>query len=214
VSAGDVARPVVVYGAGGHGRVVAEALERAALGAVQGYLDDDPTRAGMLVGGRPVLGGRGALPPGAPVALGIGGNAARRSLAERLLAEGAALASVVHPSAVISSRAVVEAGAFVGPLAVVNVDARVGAGAIVNSGAIVEHDCVIGAWAHVAPRVALGGGSRVGEGALLGTGAVVLPGVSVGAWSVVGAGAVVIRDLPAGVVAVGVPARIIRRTSP
>ena len=50
----------------------------------------------------------------------------------------------------------------------------------------------------------------IGDNAWLGGGAIVLPGVTVGEDTVVGAGAVVTRDLPAGVVAVGSPARVVR----
>jgi maltose O-acetyltransferase len=50
----------------------------------------------------------------------------------------------------------------------------------------------------------------IGDNVWLGGGAIVCPGVTIGADTVVGAGAVVTRDLPAGVVAAGVPARVIR----
>lgn len=50
----------------------------------------------------------------------------------------------------------------------------------------------------------------VGANVWLGGGAIVLPGVTIGDDTVIGAGAVVTRDLPAGVVAVGNPARVIR----
>jgi maltose O-acetyltransferase len=51
----------------------------------------------------------------------------------------------------------------------------------------------------------------IGDNVWLGGGAIVCPGVTIGADTVVGAGAVVTRDLPAGVVAAGVPARVIRQ---
>ena len=50
----------------------------------------------------------------------------------------------------------------------------------------------------------------IGDGAWLGAGAIVLPGVTIGAETVVGAGAVVTKDLPPRVVAVGNPARVVR----
>ena len=53
----------------------------------------------------------------------------------------------------------------------------------------------------------------IGDNVWLGGGAIVLPGVTIGENTVVGAGAVVTRDLPAGVVAVGNPARVIRTLS-
>ena len=50
----------------------------------------------------------------------------------------------------------------------------------------------------------------IGDNVWLGGGVIVCPGVTIGANTVVGAGSVVIRDLPAGVVAVGHPARVVR----
>jgi maltose O-acetyltransferase len=54
----------------------------------------------------------------------------------------------------------------------------------------------------------------VGDNVWLGGGVIVCPGVTIGANTVVGAGAVVTRDLPANVVAVGNPARVIRELTP
>jgi len=51
---------------------------------------------------------------------------------------------------------------------------------------------------------------EIGDNVWIGGGAIVLPGVSVGPDSVIGAGAVVTNDVPAGVLAVGNPARVVR----
>jgi len=90
-------------------------------------------------------------------------------------------------------------------------DALVGRGAIINSGAAVEHDVKLGDYSHVSTNVAIGGAARLVDFSLLGVGSVVRPRALVGKGSIVGAGSVVIGNLPAGVVAFGVPARIIRR---
>lgn len=204
-----------VFGAGGHGKVVAEAAARSGLYDVVGFLDDDRAKWRLRLLERPVVGGLEALPR-APVAvaLGVGSNRDRLELLRRLERRGACVVAVVHPSATVASGVTLEAGSYVGPGALVHVDARVGRACIVNSGAIVEHDDVLADGVHVSPRAALGGHVEIGEGAHVGLGAVVLPGLSVGAWSVVGAGAVVTRSLPGGIVAVGIPARIQRGADP
>jgi len=71
----------------------------------------------------------------------------------------------------------------------------------------VDHHNTVGDHVHIAPGAHLGGEVTVEEGAMVGIGAVILPGVKVGAWSVVGAGAVVLKDVPREVKVVGVPAR-------
>jgi acetyltransferase EpsM len=205
--------PLYVFGASGHGRVVAEAASLGAHYDVQGFLDDDPAKKGLRVRNLAVVGGvdvLGKLEPGVHVALGVGANRARMRILQRLSECGAAVTTLVHPSAVVSSGVKLGSGVYVGPLAVVHADATVGGACIINSGAVVEHDSVLEDGVHISPAAALGGNVTVREGAHLGLGVCVLPGLTVGAWSVIGAGAVVVDSIPSGVVAVGVPARVIR----
>ena len=91
--------------------------------------------------------------------------------------------------------------------AVVNSCVRIGSHVIVNTNAVVEHDCVIGDFTHVAPAACLGGEVRTGVGVLVGAGATILPGLEIGNRAIVGAGAVVTRNVAAGDVVVGIPAR-------
>lgn len=201
---------VVVYGASGHGKVVADILLSRGESIV-GFLDDSRA-VGTGVLGHAVLGGFDwlAANPGVEVVLGIGNNAQRAALARRCLDHGAVLRTAIHPSAVIARSARVEAGAVVMALAVVNPDAVIGQGAIINTAAVVEHDCTVGDFAHVSPNATLAGNCHVEALAHLGAGASMLPGTRVGQRSIVGGGALVSRDIPADVVARGVPARVMR----
>jgi sugar O-acyltransferase (sialic acid O-acetyltransferase NeuD family) len=209
----------LIWGAGGHGKVVADLVralghdvvawaDREA-GTGQTAAERDPstvviTEARLLQ----TLDARSELPCGATlVALGIGDNSARVRCAERA---GVSLASaLVHPAAAVSPSARLGRGTVVFAGAVVNADAVIGDAVVVNSGAIVEHDCVVETGVHIAPGAVLTGGVAVGRGSLIGARAVVLPGVVVAAGALVGAGAVVARDVAADSVVAGVPARII-----
>jgi sugar O-acyltransferase (sialic acid O-acetyltransferase NeuD family) len=205
-------RPLYVFGASGHGKVVAEAARRSGAYWIRGFLDDDRALWGGEWAGAPIVGGRdwlSSIEDGAPIALGVGDNRVRCLIALAVTANRHQLATVVHPSAVVAPSARVEAGAYLGPLAVVHADATLGRGCIVNSSAVVEHDCRLDDFVHVSPRAVLGGAVRVGEGVHVGLGAAVLPGVSLGPWAILGAGAVLIRSLSPGATAVGVPARVL-----
>lgn len=215
------AKALLVWGGGGHGRVVAD-LVRAAGYAVAGFVDRDAARLGEMVepgGGRVVAdeaaflreAGQGRCANGADgVILAVGDNRARHDCLLRV--SGLQAPALVHPSAVVSPSARLGRGTVVLPLAVVNAAARLGDAVIVNSAAVVEHDCVLGDAVHVSPGAVLAGGVHVGDRTWVGAGAAVIQGVRIGRDAMIGAGAVVIRDVPDGATVVGNPARPIHRT--
>lgn len=204
--------PIIVYGAGGHGKVVADILF-ASGETVLGFIDDSKP-AGATVMGLPVLGGSAWLATHpARVALGVGDNDARARRAAECIAQDHELVTAIHPTATVAASSVVEAGAVVMAHAILNPDSYVGRGAIINTGAIVEHDCVVGEFAHLSPNATMGGNCKVLAFAQLGIGGTMLPGTTVGEHAIVGGGALVARDVPPFAIATGVPARARTRGS-
>lgn len=197
---------VIVIGAGGHGKVVVSTLLAAGID-VAGIFDDDERKWGLEILGVPV-GGPVVKAEGHDLlaVLGIGSNGARKHLADTL---GMGWATAVHPQAWIHPSVRLGEGSVVFAGAVIQPDAKVGKHVIVNTGALIDHDCEVGDFAHVAPGTQMAGQVTLEEGAFLGIGSSAIPGVRVGAWATVGAGAAVVDDLPGGVTAVGVPARVL-----
>ncbi len=200
---------ITLLGAGGHAAVVAEAA-RAAGFTIGAIYDDDPAARvpGARVDGslEDFFASRG---PPALWILAIGEIARRRVLLGRLAAGAGAgnAATVIHPGAIISPSATIDAGVFISAGAIVNARAQIGPHAIINTGAIIEHDCIIGAGAHIAPGAVLGGNVTIEEDALIGLGARIRPGATVGRAATIGAGAVVTRDIGPGETVAGAPAR-------
>lgn len=189
---------VVVFGAGGHGKVVVDAVQRTSSMVVADVVDDH-ARQGLKVLGHAVSGGRDALLERRGVIDGvivaIGNNRIRMEIAQWLTDHGFILTSVVHPAAVVAPSAQIGLGTLVMPGAVINAEARIGSGVIVNSAAIVEHDCHVEEGAHIAPGAVLCGGVEIGAGTLIGAGAVVLPGIRIAPSLLVKAGTVVTRNM-------------------
>jgi sugar O-acyltransferase (sialic acid O-acetyltransferase NeuD family) len=204
------ASTLVILGAGGHGKVVADAALAGGDWARVVATDRDPLRCqGELLPGVPLLPLAQALAlPEAAFHIAIGLADARAREAVQLGTRP--LASVIHPGAAVSAHAVVEEGCFIAAQAVLAPSARLARGTILKHGGVVDHDVQVGAFSHVAPRAALGGGVRVGQRVLVGAGANVLPGLRIADAVVIGAGAVVLGDLAEPGTYAGVPARRVR----
>jgi UDP-perosamine 4-acetyltransferase len=207
---GVVIGGVVIIGGGGHAKVVIESL-RASGETVAAIVDADPTPREVL--GVPVVGDDLALPGlreqgFSKLFVAIGENRLREKLGRKGRDLGFALVNAIHPSAIVSPTARLGVGIAVMAGVAINADTRIDDLAIINTGAVVDHDCRLGAACHLGPASALAGGVTIGERAFLGVGARAIPGVTIGADTLVGAGGVVGRDLPDGILAIGVPATI------
>lgn len=213
--------PIIIIGAGGHARVIADALACAG-SVVTGFVDKDNARKGQDMLGLPVMGGEDVLArfdrDAVRLVVGIGSIGDRSALelrqqiSERLRGDGWTLAGVRHPSATIAPIARVAADAQIMAGAIVQVGADIGAGAIVNTRAVIEHDSVVGAYSHVSIGTVLCGDCRIGSCSHIGAGAVVRQGISLGDGITVGIGAVVINNHEGGVILVGNPAKEMVRT--
>lgn len=204
---------IFIFGAGGHGKVVADIVERQGVYRLAAVFDDDPSRHGQPFFGYTVCGGRDALlrlyDEGLIVAgiVAIGDNEKRADMAAWLTEHGIARIVAIHPSAQIGRGVVIGEGSVLMAGCVVNSDTVIGMDAIINTGATVDHDCTIGHAVHIAPGCHLCGCVKVGEGSLIGAGSTVIPGVVIGANVLVGAGSTVLRDIPAGARVAGSPCR-------
>lgn len=201
--------PIVILGAGGHAKVILDACRCAGL-PVSGLLDGGFPPGATLLDVKGLGGDHRLDDPEFVLAhafiVGVGAMETRRTLIRHLDNRNAALATVIHPSAVIAPSAQIAPGTLVAAGVVVNPDTRIGRHVILNTCCSVDHDCQVGENCHIGPGARLAGGVACGEEVFVGTGANVAPGIRIAPHSVVGAGATVIRDVSEGVTVVGVPA--------
>ena len=189
---------IYIYGASGHGKVIADVARSAGFNEII-FLDD-----GGELKFSPDL-------PKCPVIIAIGDNKIRANLQKKVESAGFEVISLVHKTAVISPSAKIGKGTVIMPNALVNADAIIGDGVILNSACVIEHDCKIGKFAHISPNSALAGGVEVGEFTHIGIGSSIIQKIKIGKNSIIGAGSVVINEIDENCVAVGVPAKIIKR---
>ena len=212
---------VVGIGAGGHAKILVELLEQSEKYELAGFTDAQQERWGTEFMGYPVLGGDEVLPElhakGIRAAfIGVGavsgaGTRLRQKLFLQAVDLGFEMPTLIDRRAAVSPSASIGAGSIVMAGAVLSADVRVGDNVVVYSGTLIEHDSVIENHVHMSPGVHLAGGVHIGEGTFIGIGASIIHGIRVGTWTTIGAGTVVLKDLPDNVVAVGVPARPVRQ---
>ena len=205
---------LVVIGAGGHGKVVADCADAMRAYSEIVFLDSNAETMKKLADW-PVIDVPEAfeslISDNTEFFVAIGNNDARAAWIEKLTKKQVQLATLIHPRAYVSDRSLIGEGTLVLAQAAVNILAEIGIGCIINTGATVDHDCKLGRCVHIAPGVNLAGTVTLKDFVFLGAGVTVIPNISVGEYTTVGAGGTVISDLPAGIVAVGTPARVIKQ---
>lgn len=198
---------LLIIGAGGHGRVVADVAGRTGNYRSIAFLDDAPACEGLPY---PCLGGCGDAERflnDHDVCVAIGNGAVRKRIMEKLEEKGAGFATVIAPEAVIGSNVRIGQGSVIMPGVIVNTGTSIGRGVILNTACSVDHDCVVGDYCHVAVGAHLCGTVQVEPLSWIGAGAVVINNVRICAECTLGAGAVVVKDILEPCTVVGCPAR-------
>ncbi len=211
-------KKLYIIGAGGFGREVAWLVERINAAEptweLQGFLDDDPKKCGMAEGGHCIIGGCDILErleENVWVVCAVGAASTRKKIIEKTQKyENVSFATLIDPSVLNSSSVTVGEGSIICAGTILTVNITIGKHVIINLDCTVGHDVQIGDFATIYPGVNVSGCAIVEEEAELGTGAQIIQGRRIGRKTILGAGAVVIRDLPEGCTAVGMPARAVK----
>ena len=193
---------IAIYGASGHGKVVADIAKLNGYDKII-YVDDGEnefkTFEVFLEKDLHV-----------PVAFGIGINHVRAKLYEKCVENGLDVVTLIHPSAVLSSSVTIGKGSVVMAGVVMNANADIGKCCIINSSCVIEHDNIIGDFAHISPLVACAGDVTIGDYTHIGIGSCIIQGVTIGSDSIIGAGSVVVTDIENQKLAYGNPCKIIK----
>lgn len=197
-------KAIYIYGASGHGLVVADIARACGYDDIvfcddgdNEYLTFEDIKANNHI----------------PIAFGVGSNTIRAKLFDRVKNSGFEIVSLIHPSSIISPSVTIGKGTVVMPNVVVNAKAVIGDGVILNTACVVEHECIIEDFVHISPNVALAGDVKVGKYTHIGIGSNVIQGIIIGKNTIVGGGSMVIRNIDDNQKVVGVPARLIPSAS-
>jgi sugar O-acyltransferase (sialic acid O-acetyltransferase NeuD family) len=212
-------KSVVLFGAGGFGREVMEILKTRNKISEQwdilGFIDENPEIHGTVINGFPVIGGPEWLIKNNSdellCSVTIGDCKARQKVVAELNSIGTNFCNIIHPSVIMSDSVKIGQGVIICAGTILTVNIEIGDHVQINPNSTIFHDVVIGDYCTLTSTVKLTGNTSLGKGVYMGTGASVIPGHSVGSWSIIGAGAIVIKDIPEGVTAAGIPAKVLRK---
>jgi len=203
---------IIVFGTGGHARVVGSIIQALGIYRLQGFLDQKQAGRDERILGKPILGtwkeaGQWKKRGIRYAAFAVGDNRLRQQLHEKISAAGFQCPSLIHPEAWCDASSQIGEASVVCAKAFVGVEAKISTGCIINSQALIDHESTLGAFSHISPGCAVAGRVHIGEGAWLGINATVIDQVRIGSWSTVGAGAVVTKSVRSGQTVKGIPAR-------
>ena len=194
-------KKIYIYGASGHGLVVADIARACEYDEII-FIDDGENEFDNFESIQSNT--------GIPIALGVGDNRIRGMLFDIVEDAGFEIVTLVHPSSIISSSAIIGKGSVIMPNVVVNAKTCVGKGVILNTSCIIEHENNIANFVHISPNVTIAGNVRVGSSSHIGIGSNVIQGINIGESSVIGAGSTVVRDIKSFVLCFGTPCKIVK----
>lgn len=207
----------IIFGAGGHGKVILDILQKNDI-KIAGFLDDDDSKTNTQFQNYPILGGleycqskKSILGKSFKGIVAIGENNTRKLVFNRLLEVGMIPLNAFHPNATIANDVTFGNGNVVMAGVVINPGSRIGNNNVINTSCSIDHDNKIEDHVQVAPGAHLAGEVTVKKYAFIGTGAIINPSITIGSNTIVASGAVVIEDMPDNVVAAGNPAKIIKK---
>ena len=210
-------KPVIILGAGGHSKVLIDVLKLYNT-TIAGITDPNLSLHGKSIMEVPVIGNDHLVlqyhPESILLVNGIGltgQTSKRKQIFEAFKSQNYCFLNVIHPNSVLASDVKTAEGVQIMAGAVIQTATVIGANTIINTRASIDHDCIIGSHVHIAPGATICGGVTVEDSVFIGAGATVIQGVHIGANSIIAAGAVVTRDVPEGVIVMGVPAKVVEK---
>lgn len=197
---------LVLYGAGGHAKVIYDIILSNNL-LLEYLLDDYPPSS--FFHHLEVFKPKDELLNNKKVIVAVGDANARERIVAKI-ADKCSFETLVHHSSFVSRFSELGEGTVVMPQACINAEVNIGKHCIINTACVIEHECIIEDFVHLSPSVTLAGNITIKKRAQIGIGARIIPGVTIGEDAIIGAGTVVIRDVPDGATVVGNPGKIIK----
>jgi sugar O-acyltransferase (sialic acid O-acetyltransferase NeuD family) len=203
---------LIIIGASGHGKVVADIAIKMNRWKYIGFLDDNETIKSSM--GLDVVGKSSDFInfiEEFDIFVGIGNNQVREKVQNRLEDAGANIPVLIHPNAIVGEQVEINFGSVIMAGVIINCCTRIGKGCIINTGVTIDHDNLLQNFVHLSPGVHLAGTVEIGQGTWLGIGSLVSNNVRISEGCIIGAGAVVVKDIAISGTYVGVPVRRVSR---
>ena len=208
---------IFIIGAGGFGREVQWIIERINeknnKWNLLGYIDDG-IKEGTFINGYNVLGGTDYLinySTEVCVVCAVGNPKVREKIISKLVSNNKILfPNIIDPDVKMSKYIKMGKGNIICAGNILTVNIEISDFCIINLDCTIGHDDEINSYVTIYPSVNVSGNVKISKCTELGTGSQVIQGITIGEYVTVGAGAVVVNEIPNNCVAVGCPAKPIR----